>query len=108
MIKTLTIIALILSALITQGNSSVQVNRPVFEGATVITGTAQPHSQVQLRVIQNPELTQVIQAGSDGRFRFELPTPLAASHIVQVTSDGSASYAVVEKPVRVFLPAIMH
>lgn len=87
--------------------STVTIDRPVFDGATIVTGNAAPGTAVTLRVIQNPALTQTVQADSEGVYRFALEAPLNAGYIIQVRSGDSVDYAIVEQAAaRVYLPFV--
>lgn len=99
---------LILFIIISLLSSPVTVDRPLYDGATLVTGTAQPGSVVTLRVIQNPALSQEAQVDNEGVYRFVLDAPLSASYVVLVTSNGSYAVAIVEQVWgRVYLPMVM-
>jgi len=85
----------------------VTVDTPIFDGATIITGSAAPNTVVTLRVIQNPALTQTAQTDSEGSYQFTLDVPLKAGYIVQVQDNSTVDYAIVERVVgRMYLPLV--
>jgi len=74
----------------------IQIDVPLSDGDTVVTGIAEPGETVHLRDIQDPDLTLSITVADDGTFLFTLPTPLIAGHVILVQGYGSIDYAVVE------------
>lgn len=74
----------------------IRIDVPLLDGDTVVTGSAEAGETVYLRDIQNPDLNLSTTVQGDGTFRFDLPTPLIAGHVILVQGYGSIDYAVVE------------
>ncbi len=81
------------------------INKPVFEGAQFITGSAQPGSEIHL-IIAGESETQTTVADSNGRYAFHLD-PLEPHAMITVWSDSGADFVTVKRVAcRVFLPMI--
>ena len=77
----------------------IRIDYPLWDGDTVVTGTAEPNETIFIRDIQDPTLNQSIVVNADGTFTFNL-TPagrsLIAGHVIAVQGYGRIDYAVVE------------
>jgi hypothetical protein len=80
----------------TPGVVPIQIDTPLWDGDMAVTGIAQAGEIIYLRDIQNPALDLSTTVNGDGTFRFDLPTPLVAGHVIAVQGYGSIDYAVVE------------
>lgn len=76
----------------------IVIHKPLLEGQTVVTGTAQPGRLLLLRDIQSG-LQLETTVGSDGHFAFTLPSPLVAGHTIVVQGYGLQDVAVVQSNV---------
>ncbi len=72
----------------------IVIHKPLLAGQTVVTGTAQPGRTLILRDIQTGFWMETV-VGADGRFMFQLPTPLVAGHTIVVQGYGTQDVAVV-------------
>ncbi len=72
----------------------IVIHKPLLAGQTVVTGTAQPGRTLILRDIQTGFQMETT-VGPDGRFTFQLPTPLVAGHTIVVQGYGTQDVAVV-------------
>ncbi len=72
----------------------IVIHKPLLAGQTVVTGTAQPGRTLILRDIQTGFWMETT-VGADGRFTFQLPTPLVAGHTIVVQGYGMQDVAVV-------------
>lgn len=78
------------------GVAPIIIATPLWDGDMLVTGTAQPGELVHLRDIQDPALDLSTTVNADGTFRFDLPGPLVAGHVITVQGYGYTDYAVVE------------
>lgn len=93
MSKTILILQIILYAIwnLTPAQEPVTIDRPVFDGAVFVTGSATPGDEMSLVVVGDVEI-QATAVDATGRYVFQLTGPLNVNDMVTVWSkDGADS-----------------
>ncbi len=73
----------------------VHIDLPLQVGDRLVTGVAEPNETVWLRIVQTGyQLSSSVTP--DGVFRFDLPEPLVAGHVIRVQGYGSVDDATVQ------------